>query len=339
MDSRIEALRTTIVKFGGEITDHLEEEMHVTISGTKTRLRLMVAGIVYPRDARELAWRAMAARKEGLIPVVVAEIVSEGARDFLRDQGIGYSDAGGSLCIPEKGSYILVDKAPPKREKRIIKGVLSGKTSLAAHVLMAASTPMSGVEIAEATGLSVGGVAAAVDKLERMGWLSTTSEGARKLRSISDRRGLLDRWQLARQTEGPVEKQKFYVPNTPSAGDLAARVQTAAEAGGFACWFSGIFGSQLHTPYLSSISQVICRVRRDDIPRLAEALGARSVGEGWNLAMIPSDLPDTDTFRGPIGDLTVASPLVCWIDTVAEGGRAKELAAHLAEERLFRAPV
>jgi DNA-binding transcriptional ArsR family regulator len=277
-------------------------------------------------------------RKQGFIPLVLAEIVSEGAREFLRQQATGYSDAGGTLFIPQSGAYVLIDRAPPKREKRIMKSVLSGKTSLAVHVLMASIEPMTGVEIAEATGLSLGAVSGALDKLERMGWISTTARGARKLRSISDRSGLLASWRTSRQSEGPIEKQTFFVPQAGSTEELAARVAAAAETAGFDFRFSGIFGSQLHAPYLSSVRQVTCRVRNEDIPAIVETLGARAVSDGWNLALIPSDLPDSDAFRGTIGGFRVASPLVCWIDTVAEGGRAPELAAHLAQERLLSPP-
>jgi hypothetical protein len=51
--------------------------------------------------------------------------------------------------------------------------------------------------------------------------------------------------------------------------------------------------------------------------------------------VIPSDLPSSPVFRQELKGMWVASPLVCWVDTVAEGGRAAELAAHLAQERIL----
>jgi hypothetical protein len=334
MNEGFEAFRSAVEVVGGRL-DAVEDGTSVVISGGTHAVRIIPATVVFPRDAREIAWKAIPMRSEGVVPVIVAEAVSEGARAFLRGQSIGYADVGGSLFLPLEGAYVLVDRAPPKREKRIVKGVLSGKTSLAAHVLMAAEDPINGTEIALASGLSVGSVSSAMDRLDRMGWLSTSGSGPRKLRRIADRRGLLEQWRSTRLAEGPIGKMRFYVPGVRTAQELAEKLAEVAGREGVEYALSGVYGSQMHAPYLTSVSQVVCRIRKRDIPSVTGPLAAKPVGEGWNLGVIPSDLPSSPVFRQELKGMWVASPLVCWVDTVAEGGRAAELAAHLAQERIL----
>jgi hypothetical protein len=335
MDDRIEAFCSAVHAIGGKASERNGMEYEVRIGDATHALRLFPASVVFPRDAREIAWRAMAARADGVTPLIVAEVVSDGARVFLREQSVGYADIGGSLFLPVPGAYVLVDRPAPKREKRMVKGVLSGKTSLAAHVLMSAKEPINGTEISRLSGLSVGSVSSAMERLERMGWVSTSGSGPRKLRRISDRRGLLENWRTIRLAEGPVGKMKFYVPGVSDPRELAAMVARVAAGEGVDYALSGAYGAQIHAPYLTSTPQVVCRIRKQDINVVASALGARSVGEGWNLGIVPSDLPSGPVFRQQIDGLWVATPLVCWVDTVAEGGRAPELAAHLAQERIL----
>jgi Uncharacterized protein conserved in bacteria len=320
---------------GGQATVDADGNCIIEVGGSRHRVSLLRAGVMFPRDARVIAWDAGALRAAGSNPLIVAEAVSEGAREFLRAQSIGYCDEGGSLFLPLPGSFILIDRAPPKREKRAVKGILSGRTSLAAHVLMSADRPLKGVEIAAASGLSLGAVSAALDGLDRMGWLATDGSGRGKLRRISDRRGLLERWRASRLSDGPRDKKKFYVPQVRSAEDLVRRIHEVADKEGVEYALTGVYGAQLHAPYLTSVPQVVCRVAEADVARLADALGARHVSDGWNMGMIVSDVPMAPPFRSEMGGLWVSSPLMCWVDAIAEGGRALELADHLARERLL----
>lgn len=334
MDQGFAALRAAVEAAGGTV-DAKGGDLSVVIGGVGHSVRMISASMVFPRDARQMAWEAISMRSEGVSPVIVAEAVSEGARSFLRSQSIGYADAGGSLFLPLTGAYLLIDRATPKREKRVVKGVLSGRTSLAAHVLMAAEEPINGSEIARSSGLSVGAVSGAMERLDRMGWLSTTGSGPRKLRRVSDRRGLLEQWRSTRLSEGPVAKSRFYVSGVRDSRELAQKLADVAARDGVEYALSGPYGAQMHAPYLTSVPQVVCRIRKTDISGLAAAMGARPAAEGWNLGVIASDLPSNPVFRQELGGFSVASPLVCWIDTVAEGGRNPELSAHLAEQRLL----
>mgnify|MGYP001229631167 CR=1 FL=1 len=336
MDYRIAAFRDAIEFAGGRVDEIDGLRCRLSLNELKAHpVQLILAGLVFPRDAREIAWRAADVKSEGLLPIVTAEAVSDGARALFRKHSISYADQGRSLFLSLPPAFVFIDRPAPKREKRVVKSVLSGKTALAAHVLLAAREPIQGSEITRLSGLSAASVSGAMDKLDRMGWLSTTGSGPRKTRVLADRRGLMEQWRLSRGVEGPVRKETFYVPGVSDARKLAEKVAAAANAVGADYLLSGPFGAQMHAPYLSMLHKVYCRIRKTEIANVLASIGAKHVGEGWNLAIIESDLPENEIFRREIEGLWVASPLVCWVDTVSEGGRNPELADHLLQERIL----
>ena len=93
--------------------------------------------------------------------------------------------------------------------------------------------------------------------------------------------------------------------------------------------------AQAYSPYLSSVSQVRCRIvpgphRRDAL----ETLQARPVSEGWNLGVIETRARGDITVGERLGGICLAEPLQVYLDLLQGTGRSKEMAAHLRAERL-----
>jgi len=63
-------------------------------------------------------------------------------------------------------------------------------------------------------------------------------------------------------------------------------------------------------------------------------MDARSVSEGWNLALVETKRRSDIIVGDEIGDLMVAPPLQVYLDLLQGSGRAKEMAAHLRAEKL-----
>lgn len=308
----------------------------VGLDGATARLCILPSRQLFPRDAREAVWKLEEhIGTTEFVPVIAAEAVSEGAREWLRSRKVGYADLGGSLFLPLPGAYVLLDRPQAKREKRIVKAVLSGKTALVAHALWAnKGEPLKGIQIAAMTGLAAGTVSGALERMDRFGWISTKGSGASKARLIVDRPAMLDIWQASIIAAGKSPREKFYVPGARTASEVAAKIEAVCSAEDLPYSFTGMFGAQLHAPHLTNVQQVTVRVAENHISTLAAALGAKKVDSGSNMSVIPSDLPATDEFR-VLSDIGwVASPLVCWLDLHDEGGRAKEMAAHLRTEKL-----
>jgi hypothetical protein len=94
--------------------------------------------------------------------------------------------------------------------------------------------------------------------------------------------------------------------------------------------------AQRYAPFLSSVSQVRCRLMLPG--RLAEdalgALNARGVTEGANLAVIEVKSSGELLFREKVDGAWLASPVQVYLDLVRGEGRAKEMAEHLRQERI-----
>ncbi len=84
--------------------------MEMNRDGEPYRLIVEAKPSLFPRDAREAIWQFrnyLAHQTVGaypVVPVLMAESISPGARQLLRDERIGYFDASGSLFIVARGS-------------------------------------------------------------------------------------------------------------------------------------------------------------------------------------------------------------------------------------------
>lgn len=93
--------------------------------------------------------------------------------------------------------------------------------------------------------------------------------------------------------------------------------------------------AQHYAPYLSNVSQVRVRVLIGSNAEAAIAdLGARTVSEGVNLAIIEAKSPGELLFRESVGGLWLASPIQIYLDLLRGEGRSKEMAEHFRKERI-----
>jgi hypothetical protein len=98
---------------------------------------------VYPRDVRQMLWQLRDARnayahehKGNVMPLVAAESISEGARDVLQAENVGFFDMGGSLFVPAKGAYLYIDRPVPKTIEKSVRSLFIGKRSQVLHALL-----------------------------------------------------------------------------------------------------------------------------------------------------------------------------------------------------------
>ena len=95
---------------------------------------------VYPRDVREVLWQirryndlaASESANEQRLPLIVAELISPGAKELLREEQVGYFDSGGSLFIPARGAYVYIEKPPPKPLAKALRSLFFGRRTASA---------------------------------------------------------------------------------------------------------------------------------------------------------------------------------------------------------------
>lgn len=315
----------------------------VTISGVPLRLVVEIKRSGHPRDAREAAYqlsRYVTATSHGRsdLPVLVAPSISKAARELLRAEGIGYFDSGGSLYLKANGVLVLIDRPVGKTARKAANALFTGRRALALQAAWAFGDQPFGVnEIAKRAQVSPATASEALTALDRQDWTVSFGSGPSKTRRLINRRAMLDAWTEHQSRLKPQTIKRYYVAGL-DVGGLLSRLDDVAEEEDCRYALTGEIAAQIHSPYLSSVSQILCRLEGG---RKGEAvlsrLEARPVREGWNLGVIEAgsaaDFATATDDRG----VWLASPLQTYLDLVRSGDRARTFADHLRTEKLEEA--
>ena len=297
---------------------------------------------VYPRDVRQVLWRIREAKhgrtkgqgKEPLF-LLVAESISPGAKELLRDERVGYYDSGGSLYLPAPGAYLYIDKPPPKTFAKSVRSLFSGRCAQVIHTLLGQHNNWFGVkELAQQAMVSPATASQVLTELERFDWLASRGQGPRKERHLREPAALLNAWVKQLPSMRPPNLRRYYIPANKS-DDLLARVGEVFDAHNAGYAISYEAAAQQYAPFLSSISQVRVRLLMGANADAAIAdLGARVVNEGANLTIVEAKTLGELLFREKVGRIWLASPVQVYLDLLRGEGRSKEMAEHLRKERI-----
>ena len=333
--------------------EYLESAGSTRNLGYDARIDLQVAGksfillveakkAVYPRDVRQVIWQFREASQGRLrghgkerLSLLVAESISPGAKELLRDEHVGYYDSGGSMYLPAPGAYIYIDKPPPKTLTKSVRSLFSGRRAQVLHAVLAQHQDWFGVkELAQRAMVSPATASQVLTELERFEWLVSRGQGPSKERQLREPTALLDAWVKQLVSTRPPNLRRYYVPAT-KADQLLERVGKVFDAHDAEYAISHEAAAQRYSPFLSSVSQVRARLL---IGSNADAaigdLGARVVNEGANLAIIEAKSPGDLLFRERVAGIWLASPVQVYLDLLRGEGRSKEMAEHLRKERI-----
>ena len=310
------------------------------IGGQAVQLLVETKREAFPRDVRETVWQLrnhlahMPADRE-ILPFFIARAISPGARDILREERVGFYDLGGSLYIPARHAFVYVDRPVPKKNAKSFGSLFQGqKARVVQAVFDRRSEWLSVKELAESTEVSPATVSATLTELERREWVDVEGAGPSKLRRLRSAKALIDAWSSYVADQKPPKLARYYVPGS-NALELAQQLDRACRDADAAYAVTAEAAAQLYAPYLSSISQVKCRIepgRRQE--EALERLNARSVSEGWNLGLLETRARGDVTAAESVQDVRLASPLQVYLDLLQGSGRSHEMAAHLRSERL-----
>lgn len=319
----------------------LDAVIDVQLAGEQIVLLVELKRDVFPRDVHGAIFQLRRGTHEmtsaggEILPLLAAESLSPGARDILVNQGIGYFDLGGSLFLPTRARYILIDRPPPKRASKALGSIFEGQK---ARVLQAAleqhTGPLSVKELAEEAGVAPSTASTTLSELERRDWAATRGSGPNKIRRIVDPRGLLDSWGEYLIGKKPPKLHRYYVP-VGDVAELGQRLDTICTHHETRYAVTGEVAAQIHTPYLSNISQLKCRIQPGRAQwAVLEELDAHPVSEGWNLGVIEVRGVADIQLGERVGQLQLAPPLQIYLDLLRGAGRSADMAEHFRHERL-----
>jgi hypothetical protein len=115
-----------------------------SINAKPVRLLVQTKNTVFPRDVRASYWQLMSAsgrssgKKESsaVIPMIAASTISDGAKQLLQNERIGYFEQGGSLFLADDDVFVLIDKPATKMDRKIDRPLFSGNRASVIHALL-----------------------------------------------------------------------------------------------------------------------------------------------------------------------------------------------------------
>lgn len=323
--------------------DHrIDAVVDLEVAGRQVKLLVEAKREAFPRDVRQHLWQFrnyLAHKNPGeqeILPFFAAHAISQGARDLLREEGIGFYDLGGSLYIPSKLAYVYIDRPPLKRSRRILS-IFEGQKARTIITLFAHRNEWMGVkELAKLAGVSPATASATLSEMERREWVDVEGTGPAKARRLSNPVPLVEEWSRYALEQKPPRLERYYVPSKDS-HELCQHLDHSCHAAGLTYAVTGEAAAQRYAPYLSAISQIRCRMEPGRLrDRVLEEMGARPVSEGWNLGVMHTKSAADVIVDYEDDDIDFAPALQVYIDLLQGSGRSKEMAAHLRQELFDR---
>jgi DNA-binding transcriptional ArsR family regulator len=287
------------------------------------------AGKGWPTDVERLVGMAPD------IEVVFARNLSQGAREWLAAQRLGWVDEAGRANINLSSGLVVSREARDVPAERPVPDGWT-RTMLAAAEAALAGVPPTVEAIQAATGMSRGAATNALASLERKGLVERPKarRGPGSARRIVSVDSLVDEYAAAAGTFRA--KQPVVLVHrlwTDPLATFAAEIAPLLSSEGVRWAVTGAAASTLLAPYLGDVTIVELYVAGElfaDRDRLATILGGRIVERGHRIEV--RELPTSMSATGPeVGGIRVALPARVYADLLAAGGRSEEAAHHLRE--------
>lgn len=311
----------------------------VAIGSSNLRLLLEVKRSAYPRDVRDAVYRLRPLLRYDAdpvtLPVLISDSISTAGREILRQESIGYYDSGGSLFLRASGVFVMIDKPIGKSAEKALASAFVGRRALALQAVWRNGSGAFGVkDIALRAHVSPATASETLTVLDRHDWVSSLGSGPSKVRRLVNPRAMLDAWSEYQRAAKPPAIRRYFVPGS-NAAETVDRLAKACREEGCLYAITGEAAAQVHAPYLSSISQVLCRLRPGPAADMVlDQIGARPVREGWNLGVLEASSDAEFAFAESVNGVCFASPLQTYLDLLQGGKRTREMAQHLRAERL-----
>jgi Transcriptional regulator, AbiEi antitoxin, Type IV TA system len=315
-----------------------DAQIELKVAGKVVTLLVEAKKVAYPRDVQQAIWQLRQAgqsfQKETIL-VLIAEYLSPGAKEQLEAEHIGYYESGGSLYLPAPGAYCYIERPSAKVFERSVRSLFSGRRAQVLHGLLVHPQRWFGVhELAELAMVSPATVSEVFSELERQDWVTLQGKGPGKARQLCQPAALLDAWAKQVKDSPLPTMSRYYVPGVKADG-LMSRIAEEFGKQNIEYAVSYESAAQRYAPFLSHISQVRLRIlKSSESEAPVSALGARSVAEGSNLAIIDTESRGELLFRNKINDIWLASPVQVYLDLMHGEGRSMEMAEHLRKERI-----
>jgi hypothetical protein len=313
--------------------------LRVSLSGRfgHARLDALWIGAGWPADLnRALDLLSTSSRADRL--VLIAQRMSPGAIEILRERSLSWADEAGNARIVGDGLVVIRD-APENKPDSSGSFSWSPSAMAVAEALLAKAWP-GGIRTTELANLiqrSASQVSSVLQGFDEVSWTVKygPQRGSTAARELHDSTGLLDAWaaQVAdRKQEARLAHRTMRSPLAFFEDQLATALSEEVR------WaLSGWGAANTLAPMSGVIPSLQIYVHEDDFAQLLDRAiaqaGLADVAEGGRVEFFPAH-PSVLALAqpSPIGPLA-SSPRV-YADLLAMGGRGEDAAIHLREEVL-----
>lgn len=317
------------------------------------RLRLPIFGEVdvaievlaqaYPRDILQVMHQLRkykefkTADPQPIELAVVAEHISPGARQELKDAGINYFDATGSMYFRHRTYLIVREVIGAQHKPRRPVRLFSGAREKVVHALLEqwrrtqSGDVLSGADLSIEAQASTYTVSTTMQELEREGWVETTGAGPYLRRRLVKPERLLDAW--ADDWVSRKEKRsRWHVLARPNPVDTV--LDKLQHLDGWA--LTGAAAANAVVPHLTSVDRVQVIVPPGHAEAWADQMQFKNAEKGANVVFIEREgasLMFLDSHPERPGS-RFASRFIQYLDLLGGYGRDNELAEEFRRHAL-----
>lgn len=311
--------------------------LHITSPYGRRRLAIELLRQAYPRDIRDAAWQLQGFLKDNddakdIIPMVVAEHFSEGAKDDLRHHKLAYFEASGTFYLRHKEWLIDIQRpSKPAARRSEVQLFTDAREQVVLTLLVERGNFRSGLELATLSETSTYTVSTVLAELERKEWIESEGSGRTLRRRLSKPTELLDAWTEAwTQRKDTKTKWHFFVSNPAHLLDQFFAKLDDSSMGRDEGVFTGAAAANLITPHLTRVDTIEVMIPPGKAGLYELALKLKPVDKGANVTLIERTgasflFASKKTAAKP----RLANPFILYLDLLDGKGRNKELAEQL----------
>ncbi len=310
--------------------------------GSHVTLAIEILGRAYPRDIMQVLhhlakYKSIVGHDDPTVALaVVAESISPGARQELREAGVNYYDATTSMYF-HHGTYKMAREIQnverkPRRPVRLFTGAREKLVhALLEHWRKTGGDYVPGGQLAYESQTSTYTVSSTMQELERETWVESVGSGPTLRRRLDNPAALLDAW-----ADDWVTRKEEHLRLYLYAPDNLIDTVLAGLHGLQGWALTGAAAANTVVPYLTSVDRVQVIVPPGKAQAWAAQLGYKRAEKGSNLHFIEREgasLMFQDTHPERPGS-RFASRFIQYLDLLDGYGRNGELAAEYRRKAL-----
>ncbi|WP_084416339.1 type IV toxin-antitoxin system AbiEi family antitoxin [Massilia alkalitolerans] len=345
----------------GFVAEHEELEVPVTSDRSNSRLDALVRTrtpngdvcllaielkrVAYPRDVRmaisQLAeYRDVISNDERVELCLIADQISPGSRQALREAGINYFDQSGTLYFRHQTWLVDVERPPLRVSRRKDVALFSGAREQVVHALLhhwhtySGDEYISGTELSSLAHTSTFTVSSTMQGLEQLDLVESKGSGPAQRRRVRDPAALLDAW--AEEWVRRRETRTRWYTYAPG-GNITDKVIESFIKHSQNQWaLTGAAAANAVVPRLTNVDRVEVIIQPGEADELASAMGLTKAEKGSNVILIErsgaslmflDEHPERPNSR-------FASRFIQYLDLLNGYGRNKELAEEFRKQAL-----